>query len=90
MLADAREATSLGLDKAQAWEQTRTAAIVDLEQAQAFLGLVLAQMRNAPGNSEALNYALRGFHHHATGALNLLKEYGNTARLDAMPAEGNA
>ncbi|WP_262299704.1 hypothetical protein [Microvirga sesbaniae] len=71
-------------------DQTRTAAIVDLEQAQAFLGLVLSQMRNAPGNSEALNYALRGFHHHATGALSLLKEYGNTARLDAMPAEGNA
>lgn len=61
MGAQEQEAEHHSPDTTQAWEQARTAAIDELEQAQAFLGLVLMQLRTRTGNEQERAYSYSRF-----------------------------
>jgi hypothetical protein len=90
MTTEGQEPTSPLLDLAEAWEQTRGAAIEELEQAQAYLGLMLAQLRTRTGDEKDRAYAFHRFHNHTAKALAHWSDYGKRAALDAMQAQGNA
>jgi hypothetical protein len=90
MTAEGQEATSPTSDQTDALEQVRKAAIYEVELAQGFLGLILAQLRTGSGDERDRGYALNRFHRHASNLLKLMQQSKNAPRLDAMQAQGSA
>ncbi|MBQ0820729.1 hypothetical protein KBI52_10980 [Microvirga sp. HBU67558] len=68
-------------------DPSRLAAINELEQAQAFLGLMLAQLRTSTGNDKDRAYSSERFRYHASRGFAL---WSGKTLLDNMPAEGSA
>lgn len=89
MTAEGQEATSPVSGRTDASEQVRKAAIYEVELAQGFLGLVLAQLRTGSGDEQDRAYALGRFHRHAVNLLKLMQST-NASRLEGMQAKGNA
>jgi hypothetical protein len=90
MTVEGQEATSPASDRTDVTEQVRKAAIYEVELAQGFLGLVLAQLRTGSGDEQDRGYALNRFHRHAGNLLKLMQQSKGAARLDAMQAQGSA
>lgn len=77
-------------DLADAWEVTRSTAIEELEQAQAYLTLMLAQLRTRTGDEQDRAYSFSRFHKHASNGIATLAQYGGKVKLEGMQPKGSA
>jgi len=89
-MMEGQETERQSTDMAQAWEQARIAAIEELEQAQAFLGLVLTQLRTRTGNEQDRAYSFSRLHHHVARFVSLMGQCAGKARLEGMQPAGRA